>query len=115
MMLAGLWSRWVDQKHDIELETVAVVTTSGNEKMREIHNNPEMLKRKHSEASRMPVIVPPDAYAAWLDPAERNPDQLQGLLKPYPAEQMTAYPVSRVVNSPQNDTPNCIVPVKVLI
>ena len=46
MMLAGIWSRWIDEKNDVELETVAVLTTSGNQQMQDIHNNPEMLKRK---------------------------------------------------------------------
>lgn len=98
---AGLWESW----HGAEDSTIlscTIITTTPNEFMAEIHN-------------RMPVILPPNAYAAWLDPAERNPDQLQGLLKPYPAKQMTAYPVSRIVNSPQNDTPDCIIPVKALI
>jgi putative SOS response-associated peptidase YedK len=98
---AGLWESW-HRADDSTILSCTIITTTPNEFMAEIHN-------------RMPVILPPDAYAAWLDPAERNPDQLQGFLKPYPAEQMTAYPVSRVVNSPQNDTPDCIVPVKVLI
>jgi putative SOS response-associated peptidase YedK len=98
---AGLWESW-HGADDSTILSCTIITTTPNEFMAEIHN-------------RMPVILPPDAYATWLDPAERNPDQLQGLLKPYPAEQMTAYLVSRVVNSPQNDTPDCIAPVKVLI
>ena len=98
---AGLWESWRGAEDSMIL-SCTIITTTPNEFMAEIHN-------------RMPVILPRGAYATWLDPAERNPDQLQELLKPYPAEQMTAYPVSRIVNSPQNDTPDCIVPVKELI
>jgi putative SOS response-associated peptidase YedK len=58
----------------------------------------------------MPVILPPPAYEQWLDPAERQPGQLQRLLTPYPAAEMTAYPVSTLVNSPRNDSPECVVP-----
>jgi putative SOS response-associated peptidase YedK len=62
--------------------------------------------------NRMPVILPPDAYPQWLDPAEQNPNKLQPLLHPYPPEEMTAFPVSRTVNNPRNDIPECIVPLK---
>jgi putative SOS response-associated peptidase YedK len=61
---------------------------------------------------RMPVILKPEAYAQWLDPAEQTPDKLGKLLKPYPASQMAAFSVSRLVNDPKNDSPECIVPVK---
>jgi putative SOS response-associated peptidase YedK len=98
---AGLWESWRGAE-DSTILSCTIITTTPNEFMAEIHN-------------RMPVILPRSAYATWLDPVERNPDQLQELLKPYPAEQMTAYPVSRIVNSPQNDTPDCIIPVKGLI
>ena len=61
--------------------------------------------------NRMPLILPQEAYPRWLDPAERQPGELNDLLKPYPAELMTAYPVSRLVNSPKNDSPALIEPV----
>jgi putative SOS response-associated peptidase YedK len=73
------------------------VTIEPNDLMASIHN-------------RMPVILPPNAYAQWIDPAVRTPDSLQALIKPYPAEEMAAYPVSTLVNSPQNDRPECVVP-----
>ena len=59
---------------------------------------------------RMPVILEPDDYDLWLDPSDQTPNQLDGLLKPYPAEEMMAYPVSRLVNRPSNDSPDCIAP-----
>ncbi|MCC6798914.1 MAG: SOS response-associated peptidase family protein, partial [Anaerolineae bacterium] len=57
---------------------------------------------------RMPIIMPPDAYGLWLDPREMNTALLTGLLKPYPAEQMMAYPVSARVNTPTFDDPGLI-------
>jgi len=92
---AGLWEMWRSAEDTIL--SCTIITTDPNELMAEIHN-------------RMPVILPPEAYELWLDPAERTPDQLNGLLKPYPAELMTAYPVSKLVNSPQNDSPELIEP-----
>jgi putative SOS response-associated peptidase YedK len=95
---AGLWEAWRSPDDDTLL-SCAIVTTTPNTLMAKIHD-------------RMPVILKPDAYERWLDPAEQPPDKLSGLLKPYAASQMKAYPVSRLVNSPANDTPECIVPAK---
>jgi putative SOS response-associated peptidase YedK len=94
---AGLWESWHGPDDSLIL-SCTIITTTPNEFMAKIHN-------------RMPVILPREVYARWLDPADHSPDQLNALLKPYPAEQMTAYPVSRVVNNPQNDAPDCIAPV----
>ncbi|MBN1991911.1 MAG: SOS response-associated peptidase [Anaerolineae bacterium] len=93
---AGLWESWhgADGSH---LLSCTIITTTPNELMADIHN-------------RMPVLLPPETYPLWLDPAERNPAELKELLKPYPAAQMIAYPVSKVVNNPRNDTPDCITP-----
>jgi len=94
---AGLWEVWHSADGSV-LPTCAIITTTPNELLAPIHN-------------RMPVILPPESYEQWLDPAEQPPDRLQALLRSYPAEQMTAYPVSTLVNKPQNDRPECILPV----
>ncbi len=92
--LAGLWERWASPMGD-EILSCTIITTSPNELMAAIHN-------------RMPVILPPEAYALWLDPAERAATELAPLLRPFPAELMHAYPVSKLVNNPRNDSPACI-------
>jgi putative SOS response-associated peptidase YedK len=56
----------------------------------------------------MPVILPADAYSAWLGEDSASPPELLPLLKPYPADAMRAYRVSTVVNSPKNYGPECI-------
>jgi putative SOS response-associated peptidase YedK len=58
----------------------------------------------------MPVIVPPDARDRWLA-AAADPRALAALLAPYPEEEMETYAVSRLVNSPKNDAPECVQPV----
>jgi putative SOS response-associated peptidase YedK len=98
---AGLWESWHGADGS-NILSCTVITTAPNEFMAEIHN-------------RMPVILPSNTYAQWLDPAEQAPDQLNDLLKPYPADLMKAYPVSKFVNNPKNDTPDCITPLKTLI
>ncbi len=52
----------------------------------------------------MPVILPPEAWDAWLAGDEVP-------LGPYPADAMTAHPVSTHVNRPANDDPRCVEPV----
>jgi putative SOS response-associated peptidase YedK len=94
---AGLWEVWQPDQEDALL-SCAIITTTPNALMEKIHD-------------RMPVILKPEAYPLWLDPAEQMPDQLGKVLKPYPALQMMAFPVSRQVNDPKNDSPECIVPV----
>ncbi len=80
------------------LATCAIITTTPNELMKSIHN-------------RMPVILPKKAYADWLDPANQDVEALAALLQPYPAKQMEAWEISRLVNKPQNDSPELIRPV----
>ena len=60
---------------------------------------------------RMPVMLMPDDYDAWLDKATPIEDA-RALLKPYDADLMKAYAVSRVVNSVKNDVEECIEPVE---
>ena len=57
----------------------------------------------------MPVILDPADYATWLD-STTHVDYLLHLLHPYPAEAMTTYPVSTVVNNAANDVPACVEP-----
>lgn len=93
---AGLWEIW-NSPDGSTILSCTIITTEPNELMAKIHN-------------RMPAILPQDAYPIWLDPGEQHPNRLSGLLRPYPADEMQAYPVSRLVNSPANDSPQCIVP-----
>ncbi|NCJ05533.1 hypothetical protein GS597_03220 [Synechococcales cyanobacterium C] len=94
---AGLWEHWSDPVSGGELQTCIILTTAPNALMEPIH-------------SRMPVILPSEDYAAWLDSNYYNPQHLQSLLRPYDAEEMDHYPVSTLVNNPQNDSPDCMVP-----
>ena len=60
----------------------------------------------------MPVILPPEHFALWLDPTIEDAKRLQALLRPYPADEMTAYPVSTLVNSPHNNSSECLKPIE---
>lgn len=87
-----------DQGGTRTIHSTTIITTEANELVGEIHN-------------RMPVILAPESYATWLDTAIQEPEKLMPLLRPYPSEQMEAYPVSTHVNKPANDDPECVEPV----
>lgn len=91
---AGLWEHW-ESADGSEIQSAAIITTEPNEMMASIHN-------------RMPVILQPNTYSQWLDPAPQSPNRLQNLLVPYPGGDMEAYPVSTLVNSPGNDRSECL-------
>ena len=88
---AGLWETWKDQASGETVETYTIITCPPNEVAGRIHD-------------RMPVIVDPSDFDRWLRAAEPPAD----LLRPYPAAGMTAYPVSKAVNSPAKDMPSLI-------
>jgi putative SOS response-associated peptidase YedK len=92
---AGLWESWKEDGGP-EIRSCTILTTKPNALAAEIHD-------------RMPVILPSGSYDVWLDP-EAERDELYGLLASYPEDEMEAYPVSRFVNSPQNNDPRCIEP-----
>ncbi len=93
--LAGIGERW--NGPDGPLHTVCLITTEPNELMREIHD-------------RMPVIVPREDYAAWLDPGNQDAAKLKGLIRSLPAGRMEAYPVSKAVSYARNEGAELIVP-----
>ena len=94
---AGLSEHW--HRGDEVIDSCTIITTDANDLMREIHD-------------RMPVILSLADYDLWLDNEFEGREQLESMLQPYPAEEMIAYPVSTLVNSPRNDSPKCIEPTK---
>jgi putative SOS response-associated peptidase YedK len=94
---AGVWETW--KRDDKSLETCALFTTSPNSIVAQVHD-------------RMPVILEPENFAEWLDPSNDDTAGLAKLMRPLPADQMTAQPVSTRVNSPRHDDSECIVPIE---
>ena len=88
---AGLWEQW--RGGDDEwgaLRSTTIITTDPNGLMATIHD-------------RMPVILPPAAWEAWLDPANDDLEALGKLLVPAPEELLVLRPVSTEVNNVRND------------
>ncbi|MEW6400411.1 MAG: SOS response-associated peptidase [Chloroflexota bacterium] len=93
---AGLWDEW-NSTDGSQVRSCTIITTVPNELMKSIHD-------------RMPVILHPADYAHWLDKSPQTPESLQPLIKPFPAEEMAAYPVSTLVNKPSVDHAELIQP-----
>ncbi len=96
---AGLWERWRDPASGEELVTCTLITTAADARLAPIHE-------------RMPVVLPREAYAAWLAPELTDPQAARALLRPLPAESWRAWPVSRRVNNPAHDDPALIAPLE---
>ncbi len=91
---AGLWDRWRGPEGD-EIESYAILTTEPNELVRPVHD-------------RMPVIVSPENYEFWLDPAVQDVALLRPIFRPFPGDELAAYPVGTRVNDPASDDPSYI-------
>lgn len=95
MALAGLWDAWASPGGEV-VRTCCLLTTAANALLRHAHD-------------RMPAILPPEAWDAWLSPTT-SAAELRELLRPFPAEQMAAVIVGPAVNSTANDGPECVRP-----
>ena len=92
--MARLWEIWHDPEGQ-RLESCTIIVTDANDLVRDIHD-------------RMPVILSPEDYGAWLDPATKDTDRLRPMLRPADPEPWTLREVSLKVNSPKNDSPELI-------
>jgi putative SOS response-associated peptidase YedK len=98
--MAGLWERWRDPATGEPLESCCIVTTSPAPTVAHVHD-------------RMPVIVPPDACAEWLDPKNEATDRLARLFEPCGRPDLRARPVSRRVNDARNQGAELIEQVRI--
>jgi putative SOS response-associated peptidase YedK len=93
--IAAIWENWQHPMSGEWIRTFAVLTTTANELMAEIHD-------------RMPVIIPPESYDRWLGTLDPDP---RGLLASYPAALMVAWPISTRINKVLNDSADILEPV----
>jgi len=92
--LAGIWDSWRNPEGGV-VTSFSIITTQPNKLMEGIHN-------------RMPVILTEDREESWLQ--EVDISEVQRLLEPYPQMDLQAYPVSKLVNSPRNNSRELIQP-----
>ena len=94
---AGLWENWIPPGGN-PIRSCTIITARANIFMSRIHH-------------RMPVILDAKDFDQWLAPEEKPADQLQDLLRPYESGNLVGHQVSSYVNSPKNDSSDCILPI----
>ena len=96
--MAGLWESWRDAeaKENHPLLSCTIITTDSNDLTHDLHD-------------RMPVILEPDDWDAWLDVTIADTDTVQALLRPYESDVMRMDPVSTHVNNARHEGPECVV------
>ncbi len=92
--MAGIWDKWISQESE-EIHSFAILTTVSNSLMEKIHN-------------RMPVILDREMEKRWIENISQ--EELVAMLKPCDPFTFFAFPVSTLVNSPQNDLPEVMKP-----
>ncbi len=95
---AGLWETWNKKDPESPYRSCTIITTEASESIRDIHH-------------RMPVILRPEAYERWLNPANQNVSALKKILTTEYLTQLTSYPVSKQVNSARHNDSSCIDPI----
>jgi putative SOS response-associated peptidase YedK len=100
LAFAGLWSAWRPDRDsdDGRLVSCSIITGQPNELVGQVHD-------------RMPVVLPPSTWDAWLDPTNDDVASLQALLTPAPAELFEATAVVDAVSNVRNDGPHLLEPV----
>lgn len=92
---AGLWERWRHPENGEITRSFTIVTGLANELTAPIHD-------------RMPIILPENTWAAWLDEEKVSPQILKQMLTPYSAREMYVWPVSKAVGNVRNNEHNLL-------
>jgi putative SOS response-associated peptidase YedK len=96
MTFAGLWDSWCTPDGST-IKSFTIITTRANKLLAEVHD-------------RMPVLLAPDSWAAWLGEIDATADDLKALLAPFPSERMAMWPVDKRVGNVRNDSPDLFEP-----
>lgn len=96
MAMAGLAEHWSGADGS-EIETMAILTTGANATTQTIHD-------------RMPVILAPADFDAWLDCSSGSSKEAVGLLRPAPDDLLEIVDVSPRLNNPRNEGPELLTP-----
>jgi putative SOS response-associated peptidase YedK len=95
---ASRCGQWPRSPAGERVRSFAIITTTPNELCAELHN-------------RMPVVLKPGAWPAWLGEEAADVPSLKTLLAPYPSEEMVAWPVSPRVGNVKNNDPSLVEPI----
>ncbi len=95
---AGLYERWRDVQGG-EIDTVAILTCPSNAIVATLHD-------------RMPVVLAPEDYAAWLDVRGTSPEAAAALLRPAPDDLFEAVELNPKINDSKRDEPGVREPLR---
>lgn len=95
-LMAGLWERW--NGPDGKVDSFSILTTAANDTIRPLHD-------------RMPVILPPESWARWLDHTIEEVEPLEALLMPYDPQAVAFHAVDRRVGRPQFEDASAVEPI----
>ena len=99
LAFAGIWDSWRGPAGD-RVESYSIITVPAPHAMSHIHD-------------RMPAILDNETLNIWLDADVQDKSVLTSVLRGT-SDGLVIYPVSKIVNSPANDVPACILPVTVV-
>jgi len=107
LSIAGIWDTWQD-RNDAEIvrSTVCIVTTEANEKMAEIHNNPDLKKR--NSGPRMPAVLDVGGRRLWLSGDDADNDLISEVIKPYPVDGLVCHTVNTLSSKSASGSGNTI-------
>jgi putative SOS response-associated peptidase YedK len=91
--LAGIWETWSNLETEEQLLSCTILTSEAKSVIAEVHH-------------RMPVIIPSEYYDLWLGELDGRKELIESL----PEIELQMHQVSKTVNSPKNDRPDCIKP-----
>lgn len=96
LLFAGLWESWTDKTTGEIVESFTILTTEAAGDVAKIHD-------------RMPVVLTPERWSAWLDPALRDAVAAEKLLHG-PATELHLVPIGFGVNNARNEGPDLVTP-----
>ncbi|MBW4537425.1 MAG: SOS response-associated peptidase [Pleurocapsa minor HA4230-MV1] len=91
--IAGIWETWSNLETEEQLLSCTILTSEAKSVIAEVHH-------------RMPVIIPSEYYDLWLGELDGRKELIESL----PEIELQMHQVSKTVNSPKNDRPDCIKP-----
>jgi len=89
LAMAGIWRE--SRFGEAVVESCSILTMAAYPSISGIHH-------------RMPVMLRPSVWEAWIDPTCNDINKLRDALQPLPESEIAAHPVGRAVNNPANDS-----------
>lgn len=102
LVMAGIYEFWRDDavpkvEPGAWVSTCSIITTAATDAVGRLHD-------------RMPMVIQPEAWDAWLDPRRTDPEAALALLQVTDADQLTAHPVDAAVGNVRNNGPELVHP-----